>query len=57
MYGLWLLILFVIFPAVAGAAVSYVVSRDAKPSKKVLALGAAAGAGVGVVLGIVLARL
>lgn len=56
MYGLWLLVLFVVLPAAVGAALSYVVSRDAKPNKKVLAIGAAAGAAVGIVLGIFLAR-
>lgn len=57
MYGLWLLILFAILPAAVGAALSYVVSREGRPSKKTLAIGAAAGAAVGIVLGIVLARL
>jgi ElaB/YqjD/DUF883 family membrane-anchored ribosome-binding protein len=57
MYGLWLLILFVILPAVAGAALTYVASREERPSRKTLAIGAAAGAAVGIVLGVLLARL
>lgn len=57
MYGLWLFILFAILPAAVGAALSYVVSREGRPSKKTLAIGAAAGAAVGIVLGILLARL
>jgi hypothetical protein len=57
MYGLWLFILFVVLPAAAGAALTYVASREERPSRKTLAFGAAAGAAVGVVLGILLARL
>lgn len=55
MYGLWLLVLFVILPAAAGAALAYVASPDERPGRKVLAIGAAAGAALGIVLGIVLA--
>lgn len=57
MYGLWLLVLFVFLPAAAGAALAYVASREERPSRKVLAIGAAAGAAVGIVLGVLLARL
>lgn len=57
MYGFWLLILFGAFPAALGAALTYIVSRDEKPSTKLLLIGAAAGAAIGLVVGILLARL
>jgi hypothetical protein len=56
MYGLWLLVLFVLIPGGAGAALAYVVSRAEQPSRKVLAVGALVGAIVGVIAGILLAR-
>ena len=56
MYGLWLLVLFVVIPAGVGAALAYVISRDEKPPRSVLAIGAVAGAVVGVIAGILLAR-
>lgn len=57
MYGLWLLILFGILPAVLGATIAYIVSRDENPDKKVMLLSAAAGAVVGVTAGVLLAML
>jgi len=57
MYGFWLLILFGALPAVLGAAVAYIVSRDEEPSRKVLLLGAAVGAVIGLAVGIMLASL
>lgn len=57
MYGFWLLILFVLLPAAAGAALTYVVSRAERPSNMVLAIGAAAGAGVGLIVAFFLVRI
>lgn len=57
MYGFWLLILFVIIPAGVGAALAFVVSKDEQPSRKVLLTGAVAGAVIGLIGGILLARL
>jgi hypothetical protein len=57
MYGLWLLILFVIVPAGVGAALAYVISKDERPRRKVLLTGALVGAVVGLTAGILLARL
>jgi hypothetical protein len=56
MYGLWLLILFVIIPAGVGAALAFVVSKDERPRRKVLLIGAAVGAVIGLAAGILLAR-
>jgi formate hydrogenlyase subunit 3/multisubunit Na+/H+ antiporter MnhD subunit len=56
MYGIWLLVLFVILPAGAGAALAYVVSREERPSRKVLAIGAAVGAVIGIAVGLLLTR-
>ena len=56
MYGLWLLVLFVFIPAGVGMALAYVVSKDEQPNKKVMAIGAAAGAIIGLIAGILLAR-
>jgi len=56
MYGLWLLILFVLIPAGVGAALAFVVSRDERPPRKVLLAGALIGAVVGLAVGILLAR-
>lgn len=56
MYGLWLLILFGIIPAAAGAAIAFVVSKSEQPEKKVLMIGAVVGAVIGLILGILLAR-
>jgi hypothetical protein len=57
MYGLWLLILFVLIPAGVGAALAYVISKDERPQRKVLLTGALVGAVVGLAAGILLARL
>lgn len=57
MYGIWLLILFVILPAAAGAALAYVVSREERPSRKVLMVGAAVGVVIGIALGVWLTRI
>lgn len=57
MYGLWLLILFGILPAGLGAAIAYIASRDENPSKKVMLLGALAGAVIGLIVGVLLAQL
>jgi len=57
MYGLWLLILFVLIPAGVGAALAYVISKDERPQRKVLLTGAVVGAVVGLTAGILLARL
>jgi hypothetical protein len=57
MYGLWLLILFVLIPAGVGAALAYVVSKDERPQRKVLLAGALVGAALGLTAGILLARL
>jgi formate hydrogenlyase subunit 3/multisubunit Na+/H+ antiporter MnhD subunit len=56
MYGIWLLVLFVILPAGAGAALAYVVSREERPSRNVLAIGAAVGAVIGIAVGLLLTR-
>ena len=56
MYGLWLFVLFVAIPAGFGAALAFIVSRDEKPKRSVLAVGAVAGAIVGLIAGILLAR-
>jgi len=56
MYGLWLLVLFVFIPAGVGMALAYVVSKDEQPNKKVMVIGAAAGAIIGLIAGILLAR-
>lgn len=56
MYGFWLLILFVLLPAAAGAALAYVVSPSERPSNMVLAVGAAAGAVVGLIIAYFLVR-
>ena len=57
MYGIWLLILFVILPAAAGAALAYVVSRAEQPSRTTLVIGAGIGVAIGIALGILLTRL
>lgn len=57
MYGIWLLILFGVLPAALGAAIAFILSRDEKPDKKVMLLGAVAGAVVGLIAGVLLARL
>jgi len=57
MYGLWLLILFVIIPAGVGAALAFVISKDERPARKVLLAGALVGAAIGLTTGILLARL
>jgi hypothetical protein len=56
MYGLWLLILFVLLPATAGGALAFVISKDESPRRRTLLLGALAGAVVGIVAGVLLAR-
>jgi hypothetical protein len=56
MYGIWLLALFVILPAGAGAALAYVVSPAERPSRKILAIGAAVGTVIGIALGLLLTR-
>jgi len=56
MYGLWLLILFLARPAGVGAALAFVISKEERPGRKVLALGAFAGAAVGLAAGVLLAR-
>jgi hypothetical protein len=56
MYGIWLLVLFVILPAGAGAALAYVVSPAERPSRKILAIGAAVGTVIGIALGLLLTR-
>jgi len=56
MTGIWLLILFVILPGAAGAAIAFVVSKGDKPRPKVLAVGAAIGAAVGVTASLLLFR-
>ena len=57
MYGFWLLLLFVLLPGAVGAALSYVFSRAERPSNKLLALGAAIGVAVGLVLAVFLVRI
>jgi hypothetical protein len=57
MYGFWLLLLFVLLPGAVGAALSYVFSRAERPSNKLLALGAALGVAVGLVLAVFLVRI
>ena len=56
MYGIWLLVLFVILPAGAGVALAYVLSSAERPSRKILAIGAAVGTVIGIALGILLTR-
>jgi hypothetical protein len=56
MTGILLLILFVIFPGTAGAAIAYAVSKGDEPRLKVLAVGAAIGAAVGLTAGLLLFR-
>ena len=55
MYGLWLLILFGVIPATAGAAIAFVVSKSETPEKKTLTIGAVIGAVIGLIVGILLA--
>ena len=56
MYGLWLLILFVIIPAGVGAALAFVISKDERPQRKMLLIGAAVGIVIGLIAGVLLAR-
>ena len=56
MYGFWLLILFGALPAAFGAAIAFLVSKEEKPGKRVLLIGAAAGAFIGAIAGILLAN-
>ena len=57
MFGIWIIILFVILPAAAGFALTYAFSKQESPPVKHLAFGAAGGAGVGVIAAILLTQL
>lgn len=57
MYGIWLLILFVILPGAVGGALSYVLSSAERPSNKILALGAAIGIAAGLILALFFVRI
>ncbi len=56
MIGLWLAVLFVIVPGVAGAAVAFALSKGEEPRPKMLALGAAVGIAIGVSAALLLFR-
>ena len=56
MFGIWIVLLFVVLPAVAGAVLTYALSRETPPATTRLALGAAAGAVVGIVVAVALVR-
>jgi len=56
MTGIWLLILFIILPGAAGGAIAFIVSKGEVPRPKVLAVGAAIGAVIGVTAGLLLFR-
>lgn len=56
MTGIWLLILFIVLPGAAGAAIAFIVSKGEEPRPKVLVVGAAIGAAVGVTAGLLLFR-
>jgi len=56
MYGLWLLILFVVIPGAVGGALAFVVSKDERPNQKVLAAGAIVGVVIGLIVGVLLTR-
>jgi hypothetical protein len=57
MFGIWIVILFGIIPAAAGAGLSYAFSKEDPPSRKRLIIGGAIGAVIGLALGITLVQI
>jgi ABC-type Fe3+ transport system permease subunit len=55
MYGFWLLILFGALPAAFGAAVAFLLSKEEKPPRRILLIGAVVGVAVGAIAGVLLA--
>lgn len=56
MFGIWIVIIFGIVPAAAGAGLTYAFSKEDPPDPKRLIIGGAIGGVVGLVLGIVLVQ-